>query len=603
VMEEEDMPVSLLCGMHLPRRFAIVFACLAASVASSVTAAPLTLHPEADVLPTKQQGPFVTLGDGSVLCIGTTHAFISVDEGTSWVSHRLFDDTGTYRVSNERALLRTRDGVIVSAWMNLAEMRRPEPRRWEGDEAVFRQWVLPTYVCRSLDDGKTWETPVKINMPWCGCIHSIIETRNGRLVLAAQEIIPAWRHAGCTFVSNDKGKTWRKSNILDIGVGHHDHAGSIEGTLVERADGSIYQLLRTETGYLYEATSTDGGLTWENFGRSSIRSVTCCAQLYRLADRRIALLWNHPVRHRPADRSSREELSIAFSTDECRTWSAPVVIAANYIRPDAGKGRPWVSYPYLYERRPGEFWVTTMQGGLRMKIDQSDIVAQPVVQPDVIVVIGDSTAAIRQREVGAVYADRVQAALREEGSKLLVVNAAVSGDTSDSVQARFKEHVLNLAPKLVVFQFGMNDSVYDVWKKPPAKHTRVPVERFGQNLRSMVEQVRSNGGKVVLMTPSPVRWTDTLRRLYGKSPYDVSKPRGFEQAGLLHFSTAVRKVATETGVPLVDVFRLFEGQAKEDGGTVADFLVPTGISAVNDEGHALIAADLLPIIRRELGPK
>ena len=576
---------------------------LVASVVVSASAAPLTLHPKAEVLPTKQQGPFITLDDGSVLCIGATHAFISSNEGTTWTSHPLFGETGKYRVSNERALLRTRDGVLVSAWMNLAEMQRPESKRWGGDEAVYRQWVLPTYVCRSLDGGKTWETPVKINTPWCGCIHSMIETRGGRIVLAAQEVIPAWRHASRTFVSDDKGKTWRKRDILDIGIGHHDHAGSIEGTLVELADGAIYQLLRTETGYLYEATSTDGGLTWENFRKSNIRSVTCCAQLNRLADGRISLLWNHPVRYRPVDRHSREELSIAFSADECRTWSSPVVIAANYVQPDEGKGRPRVSYPYLYERRPGEFWVTTMQGGLRMKIHQMDIVAHEVVQPEAIVVIGDSTAAVRPRDVGAVYADRVQAALRKEGIKLMVVNSAVSSATTDRARARFGEHVLDLDPKLVVIQFGMNDSVFDVWKKPPAKQSRVPVERFEQNLRWMVEQVRSKGAKVVLMTPSPVRWTDTLRKLYGKPPYDVSKPRGFDQAGLVPFSAVVRRLAAESAVPLVDVFKLFERHANEGGESLANLLVPTGISAVNDKGHALISDILLPIIRRELALK
>ena len=65
--------------------------------------------------------------------------------------------------------------------------------------------------------------------------------------------------------------------------------------------------MRTETGSLYEATSKDDGLTWEDFKSSGIRSVTCCAQLYRLADGRIALLWNHPSRRRPADIRSREE--------------------------------------------------------------------------------------------------------------------------------------------------------------------------------------------------------------------------------------------------------------------------------------------------------
>ena len=576
-------------------------ACLMAL--ASTVAGPLTLHPKAERLPSDQQGPFATTGDGNVLCIGTKEAFVSADDGKTWTSYPLFSDPSKYRVSNERALLRTRDGVVIAAWMNLSELNRPKEPRWGGDETVYRKWILPTYVNRSLDDGKTWEAPVKINTPWCGCIHSMIETRTGRIVLVAQEVIPAWRHATYVYSSADKGQTWQKSNILDIGQGRHDHAGSIEGTVVELADGSLYQLLRNETGTLYEATSKDGGLTWEGFKSSGIPSVTCCAQLYRLADGRIALLWNHPPRFRPAERHSREELSIAFSEDECRTWSPRVVIAANYGGPDTRPGGRRVSYPYMYERRPGEFWVTTMQGGLRMKIHQDDIVVEEWVQPDTIVVIGDSAAARRSQEVGCVYGDRVQHALREAGNKLMVVNSAISADTTESVRARFKEHVLDLAPKLVVIHFGMNDAAIDVWKNPPAQKTRVPIESFEANLRWMVGQVKSAGVPVVLMTSAPIRWTNTLRKLYGKPPYDVSKPEGFEQAALVSFNAVVRRLATELEVSLVDVFSLLMKHAEEKGEPVGDLLVPTGISAVNDKGHALIAGALLPVIIRELPPE
>ena len=30
------------------------------------------------------------------------------------------------------------------------------------------------------------------------------------------------------------------------------------------------------------------------------------------------------------------------------------------------------SYPYLYERQPGELWITTMQGGIRLQLEEAD---------------------------------------------------------------------------------------------------------------------------------------------------------------------------------------------------------------------------------------
>ena len=47
----------------------------------------------------------------------------------------------------------------------------------------------------------------------------MIEMRSGRIVLVGQEIIPEWRHATVMFVSDDQGKTWKRSNVLDYGVG------------------------------------------------------------------------------------------------------------------------------------------------------------------------------------------------------------------------------------------------------------------------------------------------------------------------------------------------------------------------------------------------
>jgi hypothetical protein len=195
----------------------------------------------------------------------------------------------------------------------------------------------------------------------------------------------------------------------------------------------LYLLLRTESGFLWEATSRDG-LKWDGLKQTTIQSVTCCPQMARLADGRIALLWNAPPRHDPKSGSSRVELSLAFSSDETATWSKPVIVAANYVP----GGR--VSYPYLYERKPGELWITTMQGGLRMKINTADLAqarfpvfvpppkAQP--KPGGIVMFGDSTTAPRGSV--KVYATRVETALQSIGSSLSVFTTRASPATPRS---------------------------------------------------------------------------------------------------------------------------------------------------------------------------
>ncbi len=524
------------------------------------------------------------------------NALRSSDEGRTWTSAPLFSEPAKFNVSNERALLRTREGVIISAWMNGAERKQPNGWRW-GDKSVsWKEFVLPTYTFRSADDGKTWEAPVKLSEPWCGCIHSLIQMKSGRLVLVGQEIIPEWRHATVIWVSDDLGKSWQRGDVLDYGVGAHDHAGSIEGSVIERKDGSLYLLLRTESGFLWEATSRDG-LKWDGLKQTAIQSVTCCPQMARLADGRIALLWNAPPRHDPKSGSSRAELSLAFSSDETASWSKPVIVAASYVP----GGR--VSYPYLYERKPGELWITTMQGGLRMKINTADLLAgeipvfvpPPKAMPKTggIIMFGDSTTAPRGSI--QVYATLVGTALQSIGSSLSVHNAGIPSNTTVQARKRLQEDVLRHKPRVIVMQFGINDSAVDVWKMPPMTEPRVSLSTYIDNYRAMITEAQKQGAKVIVMTTNPLRWTSKLRELYGKPPYNADAENGFESLNLVQYNEALRKLAAELKVSLVDVHAAYPTFAAKNKTTI-DAMLTDGMHP-GELGHQLVAEMLVTAIR------
>jgi len=554
------------------------------------------LHPKASALPFTHQGPFVSTAEDGVLCVDAKNALRSSDEGRTWDSAPLFAEPAKFTVSSERALLRTREGVVISAWMNLAERSQPKDWRWGEKDVSWKDFVLPTYSCRSTDDGKTWETPVKLSDPWCGCIHSLIQMKSGRIVLVGQEIIPQWRHATVMWASDDLGQSWQRGDVLDYGVGTHDHAGSIEGSVIERKDGTLYLLLRTEAGFLWEATSRDG-LKWDGLKQTAIKSVTCCPQMARLSDGRIALLWNAPPRHNPKSGSSRVELSLAFSEDETATWSKPVIVAANY----ASGGR--VSYPYLYERKPGELWITTMQGGLRMKVNTADLHAGEIPvfvpppkatpKPGGIIMFGDSTTA--PRGAVKVYATRVETTLQSIGCSLSVHNAGIPSNTTVQARKRLQADVLHFKPRVVVMQFGINDSAVDVWKKPPATEARVSLAAFIDNYRAMITETQKQGAKVIVMTTNPLRWTSQLRELYGKPPYNANAEDGFESLNLTRYNAALRKLATELNVPLVDVHAAYPDFAAKNKTSIEKMLLD-GMHP-GDLGHQLVAELLVPVIR------
>lgn len=568
---------------------------LTATITAFAADAP-TLHPKGAALPFAHQGPFVTTADGGVLCIDEKNVLRSTDEGRTWSNSALFAEPAKFSVSNERALLRTREGVIISVWMNSAERAQPPGWHWGEKVVAWTDFVLPTYSCRSTDDGKTWETPVKLSTPWCGCIHSMIQMKSGRIVLVGQEIIPQWRHATVMWASDDLGKTWQRGDVLDYGVGVHDHAGSLEGTVIERKDGSLYLLLRTESGFLWEANSRDG-LKWEGLKQTKIASVTCCPQMARLSDGRIALLWNAPPRHDPNSGASRVELSLALSDDETATWSKPVIVAANYVR----SGR--VSYPYLYERKPGELWITTMQGGLRMKINTADLTAgeipafvpppKSVPKPGGIIMFGDSTTA--PRDGVKVYAELVEAALQSTGSTLGVYNAGVPSMITVTALKRLRSDILAYKPRVVVLQFGINDASVEVFRKPPVTEPRVSLDAYIQNYRSMITAVQQEGAKAIVMTTNPLRWTPKLKEMYGKPPYNPDAEDGFDSPKLAGYNEALRQLAAEMHVPLVDVRAAYPAFAAKHKITV-DGMLLDGMHP-NDLGHQLVGELLIPVIQ------
>lgn len=216
--------------------------------------------------------------------------------------------------------------------------------------------------------------------------------------------------------------------------------------------------------------------------------------------------------------------------------------------------------------------------------------------PLVIVAFGDSTTALRDT-VRKVYAQWLAEELPKKGLPVQVINAGVGGNSTDLARARFAKDVLSRRPGLVIIQFGINDSAVDVWRTPPATASRVPLARYEENLRYFVHTLKERGAKVILMTPNPLRWTEKTKEMYGKPPYDPIDPKGFS-APLVPYAQAVRTIAREEHVALVDVFAAVEAYGSTQGQSVDELLLD-GMHP-NDKGHRLVA-DLL--LREVLGAK
>lgn len=337
-----------------------------------------TLHPKASQaeLP---MGPFIRLKNGDILTVDETSALVSSDEGKTWQSHPIFPAGQDFSIRRERVLLETQDGTIILAFLNDKE----RVWKWNKEKSDAEEGSkLPTYTVRSLDGGKTWQNLQKLHDEWTGAIRDIIQTKDGTVIFTSMLILHNPGHHGTiTYSSKDDGVTWRRSNILDLGgKGHHD--GALEAAIEQLKDGRIWMLIRSNYGKFWEAYSNDDGVTWLVMQPSQIAASSAPALLKRVKSGKLILVWNRLLPEGATDYpkiggdgqfsehpviNHRDELSVAFSSDEGKTWSKPKVIAT---APE-GKRRD-VSYPFLFEEKPGEFWLTTMRGNLAAKFKEED---------------------------------------------------------------------------------------------------------------------------------------------------------------------------------------------------------------------------------------
>lgn len=343
------------------------------------------IHEKTEEMPQLKLGPFTRLTNGAILTVDDTSCFISSDEGVNWKEYPIFADHQKYKIRPERALICTSKGVVVLAFVN-----DKEKANWKWRKDIFDSpgAVLPTYAVRSLDGGKTWQTPEKLHDEWTGAIRDMIETRDGSVVFATMMMLHGpGRHSVLTYTSRDDGKSWNRSNIIDIG-GVGNHGGAMEATLAQLNDGRLWLLMRTNWGQFWEAYSKNEGLNWSSIRASNIDASSAPGLLRRLKSGRLVLVWN---RKYPEGKDSypliggdnqfsevpvsnhREELSMMFSDDDGKRWTKPVVIA--HVRPEM-QGAKEVSYPYIFEAGPGELWITVWRfGGLRLRVYEKDFVS------------------------------------------------------------------------------------------------------------------------------------------------------------------------------------------------------------------------------------
>ncbi len=167
-------------------------------------------------------------------------------------------------------------------------------------------------------------------------------TRAHPFVLDRRRLIVPLYHDGFSFsmmaISDDWGATWHSSAPL---VG----AGNIQPSIVRRADGSLYTLMRDNgppPHRLMQSDSRDGGETWSQVVDSELPNPGSGAEIISLRNGHWALISNDTE-------SGRHQLAVQISQDEGRTWKWKRYLERDAPGPEAGS----YHYPSIIQAKDG----------------------------------------------------------------------------------------------------------------------------------------------------------------------------------------------------------------------------------------------------------
>ena len=554
--------------------------------------AELVLQEKVTALPFPHQGPFVRTADGAIWGVEPAGALVSRDEGKTWEAKTIYDGQ-RFQASGERALLRTKGGALVYAFLNRQEL----VFKWDDAKGGPQEGCrLPVYISRSADEGKTWAAPVLVQDGWCGAVRQMIQLRSGRIVLICQQAkANPGRHITINYLSDDDGRTWRASDPIDMGeAGNYrdpvtglratTHGGGLEGTAFERSGGDLWLWLRVPHGCFFASTSNDG-VKWTVPAPTMLESSDSPGTIVRLASGRLVLLFNR-YRDPVQKLARREALSIAFSENDGVTWTTPQVIALQAL-PDGKKDGSgyWVSYPYVFEVAPGRLWISTMQGRLSAALNEADFLT-PVVRPldgpaTRVVMLGDSITKGARPGVKPtdVFAAQTEAALRAAGAKVRVHNVGIGSERTDLALQRLERDVISQRPQFVTVMYGTNDS----WVDEGKTGSRLTEQQFEANLRELVRRLQAAQIGVVLMT-EPRFGEQNKRNGLGEDP----------NGRLGRFMEITRTVARDTRTPLVDHFTGWADE-QQRGRTLQAWT--TDGCHPNPEGHGDLARRLTAVLQ------
>jgi lysophospholipase L1-like esterase len=183
------------------------------------------------------------------------------------------------------------------------------------------------------------------------------------------------------------------------------------------------------------------------------------------------------------------------------------------------------------------------------------------------------------------YVRLVIAGLEANGVHAEPVPAGISGHKSDQMLARLDKDVLSKKPQWMTLSCGVND----VWHGPRGVPLDEAMAKSGtyddkvatrgtykKNITAIIDQAVAAGVKPVMLTATVIH----------------ENLNSNENALLAPYNNFLRQLAREKGVPMADLYAMFETRLKAENKPNVKVLTSDGVH-MNTEGNKLMATGVL----------
>jgi len=181
--------------------------------------------------------------------------------------------------------------------------------------------------------------------------------------------------------------------------------------------------------------------------------------------------------------------------------------------------------------------------------------------PPTILVFGDSLSAGYGVDVDQTWVALLQSRLDSQGYEYRVINASISGETTQGGMTRIDAALNNFSPDLVILELGGNDGMRGF-----------PTEVIKENIRTIIESSRNHGAAAVIL--------------------GIRIPTNYGPRYSRAFEGIYSELAEELDVPWIEFF--MEGIALNDELMQEDGIHPTA------EAQPMLLDNAWPVIQKAL---